>query len=98
MSSPKLSLALALGALFLFIEAPMRCSGNPVKVGELHQCDHDVKGTVYAIHEKQIMITGFDYDGQGPGTWFMGLYKGQTGTYAPYLILIVSNWRQYFVH
>lgn len=89
MLSPKLSLALALGAIFFFIEAPLLVTSEgetgggaatgPVKIGPLFQCDHDVRGMVYAIHEKKLMITGFEYDGQGPSTWFNGMLKGATG-------------------
>lgn len=113
MLSPKLSLALALAAFLFFAEAPLPVTSNeatpaspagppasgPVKIGPLYQCDHDVRGVVYAIHEKQIMITGFDYDAAGPSTWFNGMLKGAKGRshMSSLFLLFVEKQSQFFV-
>ena len=41
-----------------------------VKIGSLTTKQHGVKGDVYAIDEKTILIKNFEYDGQGPDAFF----------------------------
>lgn len=41
-------------------------------VGPFFQCAHDLRGRVWAINERELLITDFYYDGNGPGAWFHG--------------------------
>lgn len=85
----KLSLTLAFAAFFFFAEAPLpvtsdetspaSASAAPVKIAPFYQCAHQLRGLVYALNEKQIIITGFDYDGRPPAAWFHGQLRGAKG-------------------
>ncbi len=39
-------------------------------IGKLNKYMHDVSGEVYAVDESTIFIKNFNYDGQGPHTFF----------------------------
>lgn len=90
MFSTKMLLTLAFATIFLFIEAPLPVASDdaspapagaaPVKIGALYQCAHDLRGVVYALNEKQIMIVDFDYDGKAPAAHFTGMLRGAKGT------------------
>ena len=39
-------------------------------VGSFEPYDHDVSGEVYIHSDTELRLTQFNYDGQGPGTWY----------------------------
>jgi hypothetical protein len=61
--------------------------GEGVLIGNLSMRNHGVKGQVYALDEKTILLKNFEYDGQGPDAFFwVGTTKspGSVGTILPY--------------
>ncbi|XP_013385801.1 protein Skeletor, isoforms B/C [Lingula anatina] len=50
-------------------------------IGSLSELAHQVRGTVYAVDEKRLRITGFNYDGKGPDAYFyIGLHTNPSAT------------------
>jgi hypothetical protein len=57
-------------ALLLVVAIVSGQEEEGVKIGSLTTKQHGVKGDVYAIDEKTILVKNFEYDGQGPDAFF----------------------------
>lgn len=42
-----------------------------IRLGPLSQLHHGVSGEVYAVDARTIFIKDFNYDGEGPGQYFV---------------------------
>ncbi len=57
-------------ALLLVVAIVSGQEEEGVRIGSLTTKQHGVKGEVYAIDEKTILVKNFEYDGQGPDAFF----------------------------
>ncbi len=78
MHTTNILVGLVLKLIYIFAQAPVKVSGEPVKIGRFYECAHGLKGTVHALNDREILITGFHYNG-GPDASFHGQLKGSKG-------------------
>lgn len=52
---------------------------DQVKVGDLASYAHGVKGTLYTMGDKKLVVKGFEYDGAGPDAFFLVGTEGKPG-------------------
>jgi hypothetical protein len=56
--------------LLLLVAAALAQEDEGILIGELKTKQHGVKGKVFAVDEKTILVKNFEYDGAGPDTFF----------------------------